>query len=60
MRTHNITVARATYIGTVYVNIIVDIYIYLDWSGGAMVLGQLPIPGRPIRITIGQGPTALK
>ena len=30
------------------------------WSGGAMVLGKLPVPGRPtIRITLGQGPTAL-
>ena len=30
------------------------------WSGGAMVLGKLPMAGRPaIRITIGQGPTAL-
>ena len=30
------------------------------WSGGAMVLGKLPVPGRPtIWITIGQGPTVL-
>ena len=30
------------------------------WSGGAMVLGKLPVPGRPtIWISIGQGPTAL-
>ena len=30
------------------------------WSGGAMVLGKLPVLGRPtIRITVGQGPTAL-
>ena len=30
------------------------------WSGGAMVLGKLPVPGRPtIWITEGQGPTAL-
>ena len=29
-------------------------------SGGAMVLGKLPVPGRPtIWITVGQGPTAL-
>ena len=29
-------------------------------SGGAMVLGKLSVPGRPtIRMTIGQGPTAL-
>ena len=30
------------------------------WSGGAMVLGKLPMPGRPtILITVGQGPIAL-
>ena len=30
------------------------------WSGGAMVLGKLPVPGRPtIWITVGQGSTAL-
>ena len=28
--------------------------------GGAMVLGKLPVPGRPtIWITVGQGPTTL-
>ena len=32
----------------------------LGWSDGAMVLGKLPVPGRPTnRITVGQGPTAL-
>ena len=32
----------------------------LGWSGGAMVLGKLPMPGRPtILITVGQGPIAL-
>ena len=30
------------------------------WSGGAMVLGKPPVPGRPtILITVGQGPIAL-
>ena len=30
------------------------------WSGGAMVLGKLPVPGRPtILITVGQGPISL-
>ena len=30
------------------------------WSAGAMVLGKLPVPGRPtIWIRVGQGPTAL-
>ena len=36
--------------------------IYRGWSGGAMVLGKLPVPGpgRPtVWITVGQGPTAL-
>ena len=31
-----------------------------EWSGGAMVLGKLPAPGRPtIWIIVWQGPTAL-
>ena len=30
------------------------------WSGGAMVLGKLPVPGRPtLLMIVGQGPTAL-
>ena len=30
------------------------------WSGGVMVLGKLPVPGRPtILITVGQGSIAL-
>ena len=30
------------------------------WSGGAIVLGKHPVPGRPtIWITVGQGPTVL-
>ena len=30
------------------------------WSGGAMVPGKLPVPGRPtIRMTVGQGPIML-
>ena len=30
------------------------------WSGGAMVLGKLPVPGRPtIWVIVGQGPIAL-
>ena len=34
--------------------------IYRGWSGGAMLLGKLPVPGRPtILITVGQGPIAL-
>ena len=33
---------------------------YWGWSGGAMVLGKLSVPGRPtIWVTVGQGPTAL-
>ena len=36
------------------------IFLPRGWSGGAMVLGKLPVPGRPtIWITVGQGPTAL-
>ena len=31
-----------------------------EWSGGAMVLGKLTVPGRPtIWIIVGQGPIAL-
>ena len=38
----------------------VNTYTFEGWSGGAMVLGKLPVPGRPtILITVGQGPTAL-
>ena len=30
------------------------------WSGGAMVLGKLPVPGRPtVWMIVGQGPVAL-
>ena len=32
----------------------------MSWSGGAKVLGKLPVPGRPtILITVGQGSTVL-
>ena len=30
-----------------------------NFGGGAMVLGKLPVPGRPIWIKVGQGPIAL-
>ena len=30
------------------------------WSGGAIVLGKLPVPGRPaVLVAVGQGPIAL-
>ena len=33
---------------------------YRGWSGGAMVLGNLPVPWRPtIWMIVGQGPTVL-
>ena len=36
------------------------LYPFWGWSGGAKVLGKLPVPGRPtIWIIVGQGPTAL-
>ena len=39
---------------------LVTLLLYGGWSDGAMVLGKLPVPGRPtIWITVGQGPTAL-
>ena len=32
----------------------------MGWSGGAIVLGKLPVPGRPtIWMIVGQGPLAL-
>ena len=32
----------------------------MGWSGGAMVLGKLPVPGHPtIWMVVGQGPIAL-
>ena len=32
----------------------------VGWCDGAMMLGKLPVPGRPtISITVGQGPIAL-
>ena len=45
------------HIGRVFVNVR-----QFPWvlGGGAMVLGKLPVPGRPtIWIILGQGPTAL-
>ena len=38
----------------------IPFHLVRGWSGGAMVLGKLPVPGRPtILITVGQGPIAL-
>ena len=40
--------------------IIFCFYSVRGWSGGAMVLGKLPVPGRPtIWMIVGQGPIAL-
>ena len=40
--------------------LILSYLIIQGWSGGAMVLGKLPVPGRPtIWMIVGQGPTAL-
>ena len=42
------------------VPVVFNITLKRGWSGGAMVLGNLPVPGHPtIWITVGQGPTAL-
>ena len=36
------------------------VHLLRGWSGGAMVLGKLPVPGRPtILIPVEQGPIAL-
>ena len=38
----------------------VDSYCYRGWSGGATVLGKIPVPGRPtIWMIVGQGPIVL-
>ena len=35
-------------------------HIFKGWSGGAMVLGKLPVPGHPtIWMIVGQGPIVL-
>ena len=45
---------------TVYLYYIYSFCEIVRWAGGAMVLGKLPVPGRPtIWITVGQGPAAL-
>ena len=37
-----------------------SIILLWGWSGGAMVLGKLPVPGRPtVWMIVGQGPIAL-
>ena len=41
-------------------NLFFALHFFWGWSGGAMVLGKLPVPGRPtIWMIVGQGPTAL-
>ena len=43
----------------IYLYLVYTLYNNEGWSGGSMVLGKLPVPGRPtIWITVGQGPTA--
>ena len=39
---------------------VIHIQFHRGWSGGAMSLGNLPVPGRPtIWMVVGLGPTAL-
>ena len=47
--------------GSLRVKLISDITNFIGgWSGGAMVLGKLPVPGRPtIWMMVGQEPIAL-
>ena len=41
-------------------NDIFYVYVVSGWSGGAMVLGKLPVPGRlTFWMIVGQGPIAL-
>ena len=52
---------------SIHFNAHINSYIYIrtlwlkrGWSGGAMALGKLPVPGCPlIWMIVGQGPTAL-
>ena len=54
------TFAFHSYIAAVSIGILMIKRLHRGWSGGAMVLGKLPVPGRPtIWMTVGQGPTAL-
>ena len=44
----------------VTISVAVVLFDMRGWSGGAMVLGKLPVPGRPtIWMIVGQGPIAL-
>ena len=46
---------------SLFLSLLMEVFeVSRGWSGGAMVLGKLPVPGRPtIWITVGQGPSAL-
>ena len=59
---HYPSLSEAMRMGTLSGEVILLALFQLSWgrSGGAMVLGKLPVPGRPtILITVGQGPFAL-
>ena len=58
---HYTLIAKVIFCINVYFSVsIIMFYLSRGWSGGAMVLGKLPVPGRPtILITVGQGPIAL-
>ena len=50
------------FLALVYLRSIISLLslVLRGWSGGAMVLGKLPVPGRPtIWMIVGQGPNAL-
>ena len=54
------SVAKACVSSKVQYRAVFLYFVFKGWSGGAMVLGKLPVPGRPtILISVGQGPTAL-
>ena len=57
LQNFSVAISVSPHVCFILVLILISVW---GWSGGAMVLGKLPVPGRPtIWIRVGQGPTAL-
>ena len=53
-------IAMITWKHTIGVFLYIGVFLFGGWSGVAMVLGKLPVPGRPtIWINVGQVPSTL-